>query len=333
MSMKFKKFNNPVADQTPWYLLPLDDQLEYIDSFAPEELKENLIFFAHNGFIVIENTISKKVAKDAIDGFNDLVKNNPKAFEGATEINPDDERTIETGLYHRIGNTHLSSKRIANAFIKNKALSYVNFIFQSKPALYTSLYYQRGSAQDIHRDTPYFTTRPMNYYVGFSISLEPSNDENGCLEVMRGGHLVDEIDLDNVIDILNKDTKNLSSTDDETWAMYQEMMKKSCLDAGLKIEPLHTNTGDTIIWHPQLPHGGSVVRSVSPRNSLITHVTPVGMPVYLQDVFFNPSKEVSEYTDWKYGEFKNCFVRYGDSININNIRNVSIRDLDSDVLQ
>lgn len=330
--MTARSYKNPVADTTPWYLLPKEQQLSYIDNFCPSHLVEDMYKFVEDGFLIVKNSITYEVCDEAIKGFSDLVLNNPTAFSGVEKNNSDDPRAYgNQTMYHRIGNTHLASKRIANAFTSNKALEYVNFMFRSKPALYTSLYYQRGSAQEIHRDTPYFTTSPMHYYVGFSISLEESNSDNGCLEVMKGGHLIDELDLKSILKSLDKDVNNLQATDDETWITYQSLMKQNCLDNKLTVTPAYTNKGDTLIWHPQLPHGGSIIKTANSRNSLINHVTPVGMPVYLQDVFFNENAKPSQSTNWQYREFENCYIRNGDSINLNNVRDVQLKDLKSDI--
>lgn len=331
--MEFKKYKNEVSGSYPWYMLEKEKQLEYVENFCPTHLKEDINNFVQDGYIVVKNSIDNSTCDEAIQGFDDLVSKNSEIFKGATKTNDNDERSKNNiDMYHRIGNTHLASKRIANAVIANKALEHVNFIFRSKPALYTSLYYQRGSAQDIHRDTPYFTTRPMHYYVGFSVSFEDSNEENGCLEVMKGGHFIEELDLKFILESLGKDVNNLVPTDDDTWFRYQFLMKSDCLRNGLVVEPVYTKKGDTIIWHPQLPHGGSIIQKPKSRYSLINHLTPVGVPVYHQDIFFNDDADVPYDTDWLYTEFENCFIRKGDSININNVRNVIISSIDSDTL-
>jgi len=82
---------------------------------------------------------------------------------------------------------------------------------------------------------------------------------------------------------------------------YQRSVAAQCRSVGLASEPLCVQKGDTIIWHPQAPHGGAEIRDLTrTRYSLVMHTTPLGVPVYHQDVFFNPSKQVSDRAPWQY---------------------------------
>jgi phytanoyl-CoA hydroxylase len=55
------------------------------------------------------------------------------------------------------------------------------------------------------------------------------------------------------------------------------------------------------------------------------HVTPRGTPVYQQDVFFNPKKNVSDKSRWKYGKFGGRSYVHADKIDIGHreVRRVS----------
>ncbi len=80
-------------------------------------------------------------------------------------------------------------------FTENKAaLEFQDLLYQQETVLYTSLFYERGSAQDLHRDTPYFSTRPEYRYFGMWVALEDVDAQNGPLMVAPGGHLLDELD-------------------------------------------------------------------------------------------------------------------------------------------
>ena len=63
------------------------------------------------------------------------------------------------------------------------------------------------------------------------------------------------------------------------------------------------NKGDTIIWHPQAPHGGAEILDLKrTRYSLVMHTTPLGVPVYHHNVFFYPSRPASDKAPWQYVE-------------------------------
>jgi hypothetical protein len=56
---------------------------------------------------------------------------------------------------------------------------------------------------------------------------------------------------------------------------------------GLVLARSSVKKGDTVIWHPLLPHGGSPVDDPTlSRASIVFHVHPEDTPMYGLDVFF-----------------------------------------------
>jgi hypothetical protein len=54
--------------------------------------------------------------------------------------------------------------------------------------------------------------------------------------------------------------------------------------------------GDTFIWHPELPHGGSAITDPhATRSSIVFHCTPEGVPVFGPDRFFSTDRS----RDWE----------------------------------
>jgi phytanoyl-CoA hydroxylase len=96
---------------------------------------------------------------------------------------------------------------------------------------------------------------------------------------------------------------NIPSLDNDIWAEYQDTVTGNGLAQGLQIKKLYVDAGDTLIWHPQLPHGGSPIKDRRrTRFSWVIHTTPVGVPVYHQNVFFNPNREFATTPPWGYFE-------------------------------
>lgn len=236
------------------------------------------------------------------------------------------------GHYPRIINLHLLYKPLLRLFAANPlALAIQDAFFNAPTALYTSLYYERGSAQSTHRDTPYFSTRPEYRYLGVWAALEDANDLNGCLEVVRKGHLVPEEDREAIAlrhyKTLDEVPPGGSAGRDILWDEYQSMVLDACKKRGLIKERVHAKAGDIIIWHPQLPHGGSHIDDLTrTRHSFVMHVTPVGTPVYHQDVFFNPAKRVSERARWRYAKFDGRKYVDGHKIDIGHRENREVAD-------
>jgi ectoine hydroxylase-related dioxygenase (phytanoyl-CoA dioxygenase family) len=211
------------------------------------------------------------------------------------------------GHYPRIINLHLAFPELLKLYTENTiALAVQDSFFGSESSIYTTLYYERGSAQPIHRDTPYFCTRPEQKFLGVWTALEDANSKNGCLEVIRKGHLIPEFDRAEIALEHYNSVDDIPSNSQLLWDSYQEKLIRETKCLGLKVEKVELKAGETIIWHPQLPHGGSMIEDISlSRHSLVMHVTPVGIPVYHQDVFFNPEKFVSNQSSWGYIDYRN----------------------------
>ena len=162
------------------------------------------------------------------------------AFEKLTERNASlfDPFRDENGHLSRIVNLHLVLPEFQNLFLDNRALPILNYIFGAKPALYTTLYFQRGSQQDIHRDTPFFSTVPNYYFVGFWMALEAATEDNGALRIVRGGHRCEEPDLEALARVKYSDISQIDPMDSELWERYQTHVLNDCLARGLKVETL-----------------------------------------------------------------------------------------------
>jgi phytanoyl-CoA hydroxylase len=309
---------NSVRGQRPWYTMPLDEQLRIVDN-APRALQPHLERFARDGVVVIEQSLTEDMCDFAHESFRELTVRNRSMFDPYRD---------ESGYLSRIINLHAALPAFLDLFMQNQALPVVAFLFGAKPSLYTSLYFERGSQQDIHRDTPFFCTIPNHYFVGFWIALENADEQNGALRVIRGGHLRKEVDVEAIARSKYTDLASISPSDPDLWSEYQKLVLQDCLDAGLRIETLPVSKGSTVIWHPQLPHGGSpIFDKKRSRNSLVVHTTPTGTPVFHENVFFNPSKRVSDEATWQYIVAPTADIVKQTHIDIMHERQVPINEL------
>ncbi len=249
--------------------------------------------FEDNGFLIIRGGLSQGYIDEIKLGIEEFFKRNQLHFGKFKDTD---------GHYPRIVNLHLAFKPLFSLFENNKAaLAIQDMFFGTESSMYTSLYYERGSAQPIHRDTPYFSTKPEHKYLGVWVALEDADTNNGCLEVIRGAHKLPELALEEIAREVYLNLDEIDPNSDQLWSNYQGKLMNQCLNAGLKIEALEVLKGDTVIWHPQLPHGGSQIMDLTrTRHSFVMHVTPMNTPVYHQDVFFNPDKIVPSLAAWNY---------------------------------
>jgi len=151
----------------------------------------------------------------------------------------------------------------------------ITAVFGSSVTVIGSLFFEKGSEQSIHRDTPAFFTNPFNHYFGVWNALEDIRMDAGPLIYYEGGHKVAQ----------DKDLYLDKSVNEKN---YFAKVEDACREAGLPIKELIINKGDTIIWHPQLPHGGGKINKTGlTRKSLVFHALPTMADIYGPSEFFN----------------------------------------------
>jgi phytanoyl-CoA hydroxylase len=255
------------------------------------EARQHLNHLLGDGFTVVRGGFAPGVLDEVLAGVKKKLSRNAAIF--GRHIDSD-------GHYPRIINLQALYSPLLRLFTENQlALAVQDAFFGEPSALYTSLYYERGSAQSIHRDTPYFSTRPEYRYLGVWVALEKADQSNGCLQVIRKGHLLPELDRAAIAlqyyKTLDEVPSHAQAGQDVLWDTYQEKVIDGCREQGLVPELVEAEAGDVVIWHPQLPHGGSHIQDLSrTRHSFVMHVTPYRTRVHQQDVFFNPAKQVPE---------------------------------------
>jgi phytanoyl-CoA hydroxylase len=247
------------------------------------------------GYTLVKHAISPGECADAIAAFRRFEAANDRIFG---------ENRDRFGHYPRIVNLHCAIPQLLGLFTRNRIwLQVQDALFGAPTSLYTSLFYEVGSEQSLHRDSPVFATRPEYLYFGTSVYLEPTDDRNGCLEVLEYGHRLPELDREALARARYGSLDDVSPLDSQLWAEYQDAVAAQGRGRGLRVKTIHAHAGDSIIWHPQLPHGGSPVKDRRrTRFSLVMHNTPHGIPVYHQDVFFRPSAPYPEVAAWPYRE-------------------------------
>jgi phytanoyl-CoA hydroxylase len=249
------------------------------------------------GYTVIPASVSAATCRQTIAAFRAFERRHDAIFA---------ENRNGFGHYPRIVNLHNVFPELLRLFTRNPALlGTLDALFGAPASVYTSLFYEVGSQQPMHRDTPVFSTRPEYLYFGTTVYLEPADDGNGCLEVQEGGHTMAELDRETMASRRYGSLDTIPALDNEMWMEYQNKVVDTGRSAGLATKKLHVKAGDAVIWHPQLPHGGTPIADPTrTRFSLVMHVTPVGVPVYHQNVFFNPSRDFSEQAPWTYHSYE-----------------------------
>lgn len=275
----------------PWYMRA-DYRRDPRYQALPEAMRRLGDRFMRDGYIVFANAVPEAARTAALAAFRAFTARHADYFDPFRDAN---------GYLTRVVNLHLAVPELRALFASaTEALAFQDALFGGETSIYTSLYFERGSTQPLHRDTPYFTTRPEYTYFGMWLALEAADAENGCLVVLPGGHLTPEQDRAAFGRAAYPDLAELPAVPLALFDAYQDTIVDDCRARGLDPIMVPMGAGDVLIWHPQLPHGGSpIANGARSRNSLVVHTVPAGVPVYQADAFFNPARDLPATSAWE----------------------------------
>jgi phytanoyl-CoA hydroxylase len=269
----------------PWYVVDRKSEHSKKILTAPESIQKYLRDICENGYTVIPEAVDTELvvrAKNAYFAFKDQAKN----------LAP----PTENGRHRRVVNLHCAIPPLVDLFATNKALPILDFLFDEESSLYTSLFYEVGSSQDIHRDTPYFWTNPGYNHFGVWVALEDVDEHNGCLQVVPKSHLLQEEDRRGIAAQYYANIEDVPNADDRLWLEYQARAQQSAALAELSVVDVCVQAGDTIIWHPHSLHGGRVIVDHDrTRLSLVIHTTGINQAVYHHSGFFNTEARLASH--------------------------------------
>jgi hypothetical protein len=105
--------------------------------------------------------------------------------------------------------------------------------------------------------------------------------------------------------------------DNDLWDNYQNRVGRICEEKGLKVEEVHVGKGETIIWHPLLAHGGAKITDPErTRMSFVIHTTPMNVPVFHTDVFFDVKRPVPDKAPWSYDDVEGRMMAHTTHLTI-----------------
>ena len=276
-------------DAVPFYM-DLGARAKARYRFCPAHLKGDVDFFLDNGYVVLKNGLPKELVERA----NSDYQEHKKRYHNIYAPHGD-----EFGYQCRITNLHMAIPSLRELFIKNQhALELQDFLFGRPSSVYSSLTFEKGTEQSLHRDSPYFTTNPEYYYLGVWTALEAVDHNNGQLMVVPRGHLLHEVDRFEIFEQFYNFGDSINHSDSRLWNGYQLATTQNVDRNGLQVLGVPMDAGDVLIWHPHLPHGGSeILDKTRTRMSIVMHVVPEAVPIHGMDVFFGnrPPLEKAQY--------------------------------------
>lgn len=299
--------------EVPWFMdLGARGRARWKD--CPEDLKDDVSFFLDHGYVKLENSVSYEIVLRAKKTFLAHKRQYPALYA---------EFADQNGFQRRLCNFHMILDAFKDLYTKNaRALRLQDYIFGSPAICYSGLTFEAGSEQPLHRDTPYFCTSPEYFYLGVWVALEHVDEENGALEIIDGGHLVQEPDRFEIIRRYYRDDEDIDQFDQRLWEDYQAEVEALCTRAERRRKSLAMSPGDTVIWHPHLPHGGSIIKNPTrSRLSMVNHVIAKGASIGGMKQFFHREDSDSEnftYFDYDGREFiRHPSIGFGHNHEVN----------------
>jgi phytanoyl-CoA hydroxylase len=261
-----------------WWLDAQDALLTIDRSCVADDVREIARCLHLDGIAVVRRAHSKELCDAVIEDFKRYVADNRSYVQ---------ENLDALGREKRLVNFHLMSDAAAKIGCAENVMSTLDFIFAGEASVYSSLTFKFGTQQPVHRDTPHFATWPKKMFVGVWTALEDIDDRAGPLFYHRGGHLF-EIDP---LEFMRQAKKRLPDAPVEQQLLLAlDLYNGEVIRRAPNVSPatkLDMKAGDTVIWHPELPHGGlPAIDTARTRWSIVFHCAPRAVQVHQHDRFF-----------------------------------------------
>jgi len=232
-----------------------------------------------DGVTVIRNAIAREVCDGVRDDYRRYCEEHAEAASHADTY----------GKHTRLGSFHVVSHNALRIGTDAGVMRLLDFLFGYRASVYTSLTFEKSTQQKIHRDSPFFHTIPVNYFAGVWTALEDIDDRAGPLEYYPGGHrfAIDPVAIGRQVKAEAASDTGIDQLNGTAYNRYIEAIHSAATAAGSTIVRPEMRKGDTLIWHPCLPHGGGeIVDHSLTRASIVFHCSPIDVQFYGPDVFF-----------------------------------------------
>jgi len=263
--------------------------------------------YDENGLLYLENVVSKNLI-DKINFKIEIFKKKNFDFLKGNNL-------LKNDRLHRIINFHILIEDIKEVY--NEILTKISDIFFNNTTLWSSIYFETGSEQPLHRDLPYFYTGELHSSFGCWVALEDINSNNGPLEAIKKSHLIDQPDLVKIRNLFFADS-DVPSSDNNLFGYYNQQVRLMCKNYE-KIEYSNIQKGSVILWHINTLHGGKEHFDKNlTRKSLVFHFTPKNKFVGHLDYFFCKERKLPS-VKFEYEVYKNKLIKKNNLIDFAHI--------------
>jgi phytanoyl-CoA hydroxylase len=239
----------------------------------PDAVRQHVVDMISDGYTVLRDMPTRRYCDEVVRDYYRYCE---------------EQKALKRGKKSRVVNFHLYSEAAKKLLLDPRLMAVLDAIFGYEAVLWTSLTFEYGTEQRLHRDSPFFDTRPFGYYVGVWTALEDISPDSGPLSFVPGGHRVPaSYDIKAGARAALAGGAGPQPDYGPLLEKFFSDMDAGCAAARLKPTSVDVAKGDKIIWHHWLPHGGApAVDPERTRRSIVGHFIPMNVPIYNCDVFF-----------------------------------------------
>jgi ectoine hydroxylase-related dioxygenase (phytanoyl-CoA dioxygenase family) len=218
-----------------------------------ESRKEQILNFIEHGYMILPNFYTQDEVKAFNDEIGDLINKRKLDF------NYTGKKIVESYKVSPLVDQHF--------FRNQKLLEIFEFIFDRDVVPFHTINFIEGSEQKAHSDSIHMSTAPEGFMAAAWAALESTDEANGPLFYYPGSHRFPYISC---LDYNSGNSKYLIG--DHSYANYEQHIEELIEANNLEKKYFFANSGDVLIWHANLLHGGDKIQEKGrTRKSMVAH--------------------------------------------------------------
>ena len=235
-----------------------------------ESEAEPIAHYIDHGYAVFPRAVDANLIAEYLTLFDQVWEDPPKSMTArhGGEVLP-----LTRDLYDKVAKVngvHHYFPRAGELIFPPPVLRFLTQIYDRPPVAFQTMTMRLGSEEPLHIDTgPLPLTEPMSL-TGAWIALQDIQPSSGEFQFVPGSHLLPELLVNGVMKAHHGDMAEYGRILTET--------RRMCDERGLKTENFMATTGDVLIWHADLMHGGAIIEDRKrTRKSMVAHYMPLGV--------------------------------------------------------
>ena len=163
---------------------------------------------------------------------------------------------------YKLNNLFARRADVRTVALAPKLKAVLSQLLEGEPLICNSLNFERGSQQPFHIDTWYMPPPVEGRMVVASICVDDVDADNGPVVYYPGSHRIPAWRFSD---------GRLNERPEEMGAC-RAYLETQIAERGLVEREFHGRSGDVLLWHAQLLHGGRAIRDPArTRSSLVVH--------------------------------------------------------------